>query len=86
MLSMKKAPDEAVKNAVMAFTGKYGLLGLMTAIPTTPTFMNYEAVYLLKNQFIRDETMDTEKYLSLFLPFESLVMRYRQMAPHRHVQ
>ena len=28
-----------------------GLLGLMTALPTTPSFMDYEAVYLPKNRF-----------------------------------
>jgi hypothetical protein len=72
MLCMNKASDAAVKSAVMDFVSRYGLLGLMTAIPTTPTFMDYEAVYLLKNQFIRDETIDTEEYLSLFLPFEKL--------------
>jgi hypothetical protein len=72
MLSMNRAADAEVKNAVIEFVSSYGLLGLMTAIPTTPTFMDYEAVYLLKNQFIRDEAMDTEKYLSLFLPFEKL--------------
>ena len=72
MLSMNRATDAEVKNAVMEFISRYGLLGLMTAIPTTPTFMDYDAVYLLKNQFIRDETMETEKYLSLFLPFEKL--------------
>lgn len=72
MLSINRAADAEVKNAVIEFVSSYGLLGLMTAIPTTPTFMDYEAVYLLKNQFIRDEAMDTEKYLSLFLPFEKL--------------
>jgi hypothetical protein len=79
MLSMNKASDAAVKSAVMDFVSRYGLLGLMTAIPTTPTFMDYEAVYLLKNQFIRDETMDTEEYLSLFLPFEKAAVYQRRI-------
>ena len=56
----------------MDFVHKYGLLGLMTALPTTPMFMEYEAVYLPKNQYIREETMPTEKYLELFYPFAKL--------------
>lgn len=42
---------------------------LMTALPTTPRFVEYEKVYLLKNQFIRQESMDTLAYLKLFFPF-----------------
>ena len=34
--------------------------------------MEYEAVYLPKNHFIKAETMSTEDYLSLFFPFEKL--------------
>jgi hypothetical protein len=44
----------------------------MTALPTTPNFMEYEAVYLPKNHFIKEETMSTEKYLALFFPFDKL--------------
>jgi len=72
MLCMNRASGAAIKKAVMEFISHYGLLGLMTAIPTTPTFMDYDSVYLLKNQFIRDEVMDTEKYLDLFQPFGKL--------------
>lgn len=32
----------------------------------------YEAVYLPKNHFIKEETMFTEKYLALFFPFGKL--------------
>ena len=45
-------------------------LGFMSAIPTTPEFMDYEAVYLPKNHFIKEETMTTQDYLSLFFPFD----------------
>jgi hypothetical protein len=41
----------------------------MTAIPTTPEFMVYDAVYLPKNHYLREETMHTKDYLSLFFPF-----------------
>ena len=39
---------------------------------TTPTFMDYEAVYLPKNHFIKEESMATDQYLSLFYPFDQL--------------
>ena len=44
-------------------------VSLMTALPTTPRFVEYEKVYLLKNPFIRQESMDTLAYLKLFFPF-----------------
>jgi len=47
----------------------YGLLGFMTALPTTPQFMDYDAVYLPKNHFLREETMSTHDYISLYFPF-----------------
>ena len=57
-------------------SGRYNLksgkphCGLMTALPTTPKFMDYEAVYLPNNPFIKAESMDTMEYLALFFPFE----------------
>ena len=42
--------DEDKEQAIFSFISNYGLLGLMTALPTTPQFMNYDAVYLNKNQ------------------------------------
>ena len=72
LLSMGRKSEEVIRQGVMDFVHKYGLLGLMTALPTTPQFMEYEAVYLPKNQYIREETMPTEKYLELFYPFDKL--------------
>jgi len=46
MLCMNRAGDEKIQAAVMDFVGKYGLLGFMTALPTTPQFMDYEAVWM----------------------------------------
>ena len=68
MLLMGRKPEAEVEKAVMEFVTRYGLLGLMTALPTTPDFMEYEAVYLPKNHFIKEESMATGQYLSLFLP------------------
>ena len=67
---MSKKPDPEIQKAIQNFAVKYGLFGLMTALPTTPKFMDYEAVYLPKNPFIKAESMDTMEYLSLFFPFE----------------
>ena len=72
MLMMGRKPEAEVEKAVMEFVARYGLLGLMTALPTTPSFMDYEAVYLPKNHFIREESMATDQYLSLFYPFDHL--------------
>ena len=65
----KEVADAEIQKAILSFAVKYGLFGLMTALPTTPDFMEYEAVYLPKNHFIKAETMSTEKYLELFFPF-----------------
>lgn len=69
-LCMGKKPDGEIQKAIQSFAVKYGLFGLMTALPTTPNFMEYEAVYLPKNHFIKEETMTTEDFLALFFPFD----------------
>ena len=72
-LGMKQDQDDTeIQAEIKAFAEKYGLFGLMTALPTTPSFMDYEAVYLPKNRFIKKETMSTEEYLALFFPFDKL--------------
>lgn len=68
----KKGTTEEVKEKVLDFVNRYGLLGLMTALPTTPDFITYEAVYLPKNHFIKKETLSTEDFLSYFFPFEPI--------------
>ena len=72
MLMMNRSPEDAVEKAILTFVTHYGLLGLMTALPTTPSFMDYEKVYLPKNHFIKAESMETEDYLALFYPFDKL--------------
>ena len=71
-MGMAKKPDTEIQTAIRQFAVKYRLFGLMTALHTTPDFMEYEAVYLPKNHFIKAETMPTEKYLELFFPFDKL--------------
>ncbi len=77
LLVMHKSPKDRIKNAIHHFACTYGLLGLMTALPTTPNFVEYEKVYLLKNQFIRQECMDTLAYMNLFFPFQMPDFRKR---------
>ena len=69
-LMIRTSSKRKIREAIMEFVTKYGLLGLMTALPTTPSFTDYKAVYLPTNHFIREEVMDTQKYLSYFFPFE----------------
>jgi hypothetical protein len=66
MSSFKQAMAET---ATMDFVHKYGLLGIVTALPTTPDFMEYDMVYLPKNQFIKADSMPKKEYASLFFPF-----------------
>ena len=70
-----KAPERVLEAALLQFVHHYGLLGLMTALPTTPKFMQYEKVYLPKNHFIREEALETERYLDCFYPFKKLNIR-----------
>ncbi len=73
VICMNKDTGEQTKqDAIMEFISSYGFLGFMTALPTTPEFITYEAVYFPKNHFIRQESMATEKYLSYFFPFDGL--------------
>ena len=68
-LTMKQVGNKEQMDAVMDFVSKYGLLGFMTALPTTPVFVDYDAVYLPKNHFIKEETMTTQDYIALYFPF-----------------
>ena len=44
--------DNDIKEKIMCFVSKYGLLGIMTDIVTTPAFIKYDEVFLIKNPFI----------------------------------
>lgn len=67
---MGETTPEKGRNLIRAFAVKYGLLGIMTALPTTASFFDYEKVYFPRNDFIREETMDTIAYLKHFYPFK----------------
>ena len=72
-----KAPEKEREAAVLRFVHHYGLLGFITALPSTPKFMLYEKVYLPKNHFIREESLETEQFLDYFFPFKKLNLRKR---------
>ena len=69
LMCFQKKPDAEIQAAIREFACKYGLLGIMTALPTTARFVEYEKVYLPKNDLIREETMETADYISRFFPF-----------------
>jgi len=62
--------DERIVAEICVFAEKYGLLGFIAALPTTPEFMEYETVYLPKNRYIRKESMPSKEYAKLFFPFD----------------
>ena len=70
LLCMRRVGKKQIQAAIMDFVSKYGLLGFMTALPTTPNFMDYDAAYFPKNHFIKDESMSVADYTMLFFPFE----------------
>ncbi len=61
--------DPILKELIRQYACKYGLLGIMTALPATVSFTEYEKVFLPKNILIKDNIMDTETYLDMFFPF-----------------
>ncbi len=73
-MSMCKKSDAEIQKAIQQFAVKYGLFGLTTALPTTPNFIEYEAVYLPQNHSFKEEILSTEKFPALFLPFDKLDM------------
>jgi hypothetical protein len=70
MLQIRRAKANVIREAIIAFISKYGLLGFITALPTTPHFMDYDAAYLPKNRFIKEESMPVDEYAAWFFPFE----------------
>lgn len=70
MMLFRKRPETEVRDAMREFSRKYGLLGIMTALPTTAKFIDYEKVYFPYNEIVKTESMETLDYLKLFFPFQ----------------
>lgn len=68
-MSSETGIDER-KDAIRDFTMKYGLLGIITAIPTTVHFLESDFAYFPVNPFIKEEKMSSDDYLNLFFPFD----------------
>ncbi len=68
----KDTDKEELKNKILDFVQHYGLIGFMTALPTTPDFITYNDVYLPKNHYIKKERLSTKEFLSCFFPFEEI--------------
>ncbi len=69
---MGRKSETEVEREVLEFVTRYVLLGIMAALPSTPSFMDYEAVYLPNGRFLKKASMETDEYLSLFYPFVQL--------------
>ena len=59
-MSFRHEAEDKVREAMRSFACQYGLLGIMTALPTTAHFIDYEKVYFPYNDLIKTEAMDTE--------------------------
>ena len=70
MMLFRRKPKTEVRDAMREFVRKYGLLGIMTALPTTAKFIDYEKVYFPYNEIVKTESMETLDYLRLFFPFQ----------------
>ncbi len=69
---MEGMSEKKGRERIREYALKYGLLGIMTALPTTANFFKYEKVYIPRNIILREESMDTLAYLKLFFPFRML--------------
>jgi len=84
MLVLGQKSDAVIEKAVLDFVTKYGLLGLMTALPNSPDYMEYEITFLPKNRFIRERYMKTDAFQKIFFPFDSLFLYLTCCFLHLH--
>lgn len=62
LLVLGKKSEDVIQDAVMEFVSMYGLLGMMTALPVTPDYMEYDITFFPPNRFIREKGMNTDDY------------------------
>jgi hypothetical protein len=67
-----------IEKAVLDFCSKYGLLGFMTALPSTPDFWEFDNVYLPKNPVIKDSVMKPTEYMKIFFPKEKEDLQFKK--------
>ena len=64
--------DTRMAAEMCVFAEKFGLMGFMTALPTTPDFMEYDTAYFPKNRHIRKESIPSKEFAKIFFPFSEL--------------
>ena len=82
LLVLGKKSEQVIREAVLQFEKKYGLLGMMTALPVTPDFIEFPQTYFPKNRFIREKGLMTEEYMKKFFPFHDVEMVKKNLEPN----
>ena len=72
------ADEGKIEEAILGFCGRYGLLGFMSALPTTPDFWEDDAVHIPKNPMFRPSRMPVKEYVDMFFPPEKGEMMGRK--------
>jgi hypothetical protein len=62
--------EDIIEAAILDFCGKYGLLGFMSALPTTPDFWEDDSVHIPKNPMLRPAKMPVKEFVDIFFPPE----------------
>ena len=81
LMVLGRKSEDVIQEAVMEFVSKYGLLGMMTALPVTPEYMEYDITFFPPNRFIREKAMNTDNYQKIFFPFHELQSVRKNLEP-----
>jgi hypothetical protein len=91
-LASKEETSPILQEKILDFVQNYGLLGFMTALPTTADFMDYKQVYLPKNgAFIWPRSSEEaaelteEQYRFLMAGLDPMPRRIREVQPQKLV-
>lgn len=79
MMVLGQKDDDIIEKAVLDFVHRHGLLGIMTALPNAPDYMECDLTFLPKNRFIRDRYMKTDAYQKIFFPFHDLQLMRKKI-------
>lgn len=77
----KRNHIKIVMQTIREYVSKYGLLGIMNALPSTADYMKYDKVFLPKNLLFRDEVIPISEYIDKFYPFEKPVFKIENKKP-----
>lgn len=82
LLVLGKKSEQVIQESVLKFVEKYGLLGMMTALPVTPDFMEFPETNFPKNRFTREKGLLTEVYMKKFFPFHEVEQVKKKLKPN----